>query len=88
MQEKQGDTNRAAVPHQAVLVIETEPLASSILQRQNAMVEVHHPREVTTKSCSHIARTISDSEYKMLWLELPTNGRGFLVKKRGVSLTG
>ena len=87
LQKEQDETERKAVFHPAVLVVESEPLASGILQRQNAVVETHHPREVTTRSCSGISRKIKESQYQLLWLELPSNGSGFLVKKRGLSMT-
>ena len=86
LHEEQDETDRKAAIHPAVLVVESEPLASGILQRQNAVVETHHPREVTTRSCSGISRKIKESQYELLWLELPSNDSGFLQKRRGLSM--
>ena len=71
-----------ATNRKTVLVIEVQPLVSEILQRQNVFTEVHHPREVTGRSCSCIARKIKENQFTMVWLELPSNGRGFLEKRR------
>ena len=71
-----------ATIRRTVLVVEEQPLASEILQRQNVTTEVHHPREVTSRSWSRIARKIKESQYLMVWLELPSNGRGFPANRR------